>query len=708
MRGRDSAGRFTGGAGGGFNASVTLGADVDRFMRGMDSAADRMQSAGASFAGSAAKMVAAAAALAGGMVMHSLIKGGMEFNAQLEAGRDQIAATLRLYDHVSPGVEASASAAAQFTANLREAEAVQKRLVTIADESPGSFQQVDRMFKSMLPSARAITGDMEKIMALTQKTTLFAGITGDFDLAGSQMGMILGGGAGQEMQMWRLLKPKLKELMVAGDKASEGDSSTKITTAFNQALTPAERLEYVMKSLDSLGPEVAEHFGRSWEGATSQVQSRLRELSGRTMKPLYEMTKDWLVTATSGDDFLSTTGSGFGELKEIADYMGAKIGEAGRKFFNGFSDVISWSIENWEYIASSLERGFNTGLAAAKMFVAAKLAGGAAGAIFNMGKAVVDTGKKIPGFVEHIKKLHASTAPQRDELMPRSIANWIEDIGRSSAMALPAMGLLALAVAGIAVVFVGIAASIIENWDQIVNDLASGTATLAPVFDVIDLLWVKLVAVGNVFLGTNSVVTTTQSVVEGVASAFNTMMGFLSSTIRVTAYFSMALGGLYNTLQMIAIMFNLVITGILTGVKFLLDSVNEWIGSEALASASTQTGYALAKLETDRNKRVDSLDMSTTRKLFDAADAFDRAAVEGEGITANLRKEFEERLAKLGKGDGGGLTKAKGAKVDIHNLNMYNDFRDQDPDRVMGTFVQKLEDVTMRPTQSVALDDNGV
>lgn len=678
---------MTAGAAGaaGFNATVTLGADIDKFMRGIDAAAGRMASTGASFASSAAKMVAAAAGLAAGFAAHGLVQGGIDFNSQMEASRDQIGATLRLYEHLSPGVDATSSAAAQFTANLREAETVQKRLITIADQSPGSFQQVDRMFKSMLPSARAITGDMEKIMDLTQKATLFGGITGDFDLAGSQMGMILGGGAGQEMQMWRLLKPKLTELMEAGGHAKAGASAPQITQAFNQALTPAERLEYVMQSLSVLGPEVAEHFGKSWEGATSNVQSRLRELSGTLTKGLYDKTKEWLVMMTSGEGALSTSGGGYKGLKEAANYAGDRLSAVAGWFFSKLTSAADYLVTNWRPIIDNMERAFHTGMNAAKLFLAAKAAQGAAGGMFNMGKAAFDAGGKLPELVSHIMAL-----------------------GPAALVAVPAVLILGAALAGIVIVFGGVAAYFIEHWDELIAGITSGAITIAPILDVVDLLWAKMVALGSAFIGTTNVAGGAQSVIDGVAGALTWMMGVMGDLIRASAYVSLAIGSVVNGFNLIIIGFNTIISGILMGIQYLMDSVNEWIGSEALTSASASISSAQQVLADDREKRiVSATSLDTTEKLFAAADAFDRATVEGEGITAGLRKDFEGSLAKLGKGEGGGMTKAKGHNVNIHNMNVYNDMRDQDPDRIMGTFVQKLEDVTMRPTQATTLDDNG-
>lgn len=669
----------------GFNANVTLGADIEKFMRGIDSAATKMASVGASFAASAAKMVVAAAGLAAGFAAHGLVSGGMEFNAQMEAGRDKVAATLQLYEHLSPGVEATASAAAQFTGNLREAETVQKRLVKIADESPGSYQQVDRMFQSMLPSARAITGDMEKIMDLTTKTTLFAGITGDFDLAGSQMGMMLGGAAGQEMQMWRLLKPSFAKILEAEKKVKEGATSADITKAFNQALTPAERLEYTMQALNSLGPEVAEHFGKSWEGATSQAESRMKELTGVFSKGLYEQTKSWLVMMTSGEGALSSTGSGYKGLKDAANYAGARLDAAAAWMFGKLTRAVDYLAANWQPIIDNMERAFTTGLNAAKLFLAAKMAQGAAGGMYTMGKAAFDAGGKLPELITGIVAL-----------------------GPAALVAVPAVLVLGAALSGIVLVFGGVAAYFIQHWDDLIAGLASGAITLAPILDVVDLLWAKMVALGSAFIGTTNVAGGAQSVIDGVAGALTWVMGVMGDLIRVSAYVSLAIGSVVNGFNLIIIGFNTIISGILMGIQYLMDSVNEWIGSEALSSASASMTSAQQVLAEDRDKRIISAtSLDTTEKLFAAADAFDRATVEGAGITAGLRKDFEGSLAKLGKGEGGGMTKARGANVNIHNMNVYNDMRDQDPDRIMGTFVQKLEDVTMRPTQATTLDDNG-
>ena len=107
------------------------------------------------------KYAAAAAGLAIGAGLGKAVKEGVLLNMNAESTRNTIAGTLQLMNH-------SAGAADQLGTNIKVAGAAMTALNKIADESPGELEHIQDLFKNMLPGARAATGEMKRILALTQ------------------------------------------------------------------------------------------------------------------------------------------------------------------------------------------------------------------------------------------------------------------------------------------------------------------------------------------------------------------------------------------------------------------------------------------------------------------------------------------------------------------------------------------------------------
>src|SRR5690606_20772768 len=97
-----------------------------------------------------------------------------------------------------------------------------------------------------------------------------------------------------------------------------------------------------------------------------------------------------------------------------------------------------------------------------------------------------------------------------------------------------------------------------------------------------------------------------------------------------------------------------------------------------------------------------------TFKWFDAANAFDDAADYGKNFAKSLQDRIARTLDKESTGAGSGNETTEPPKITIHNVQVYQDLRNHDPDRIMGAFIRKLEKVAALPTSAVTHEDYGV
>ena len=284
---------------------------------------------GIEWATKAGAIIGAAVIAALGAGAGAAVFGGIHDNVKQEQFRGQTATALQLFDFNSidqKGQQVSASD--QFKENLDNAKWYQQELIRIADASPGDQEQVGDLFSGLLPGMASVTQDANRIVDLTQKATLLSGVLGNrFKMVGEQSSRIITGGAGAEMDTWRLLQKPIAE---AGEelgvfKKNSGMVGEKLTMAFNK-LDPGKRLAIFEKGLEKLGPEVAAYFAGSFEGITAQASSALKTLRKELGRGGFEALKTRLKDMNKGG-ILNQKSTEFGKLKDFAGFLGDQIGK---------------------------------------------------------------------------------------------------------------------------------------------------------------------------------------------------------------------------------------------------------------------------------------------------------------------------------------------------------------------------------------------
>lgn len=670
-------------------------------------ASHRITAANAKAVASFGRMAAAVGAAAVAAIGVGALRAGFKFNAEMESMEAQVGTTLRLFDHLSPGVTETSTAAEKFKANLAEARDISKQLVIIADQSPGGFQEVATLFKSMLPAAKSAGVAMQDILGLTQKVTLAAGATGQaFDEAGRDAARIIQGGAGMDVKLFQIAGPLIANaIRKTDDLAGRFDSlapGAKFTEQFNKVLTSAERFRVLTEALGKLGGDEAAYFASNWEGATSTAASAMKMMAGEMMRGPFATIKLKLAEAlTSG--FLG--GDRFKEMIKAAEYLSSILTPITEKFLDFVIRGGNYLADNWRDVFTKVGAAFQTGLAVAKLYAASK-------AVQSVGAAAVSGGASAAKGVAGLRVAF----PIILRFVTMLVAMAPAFLGFLPVLALLAVaaGFLAFAFVGVAAVIAGFVAYFLSEWDAIAKAFMTGTITLGPLMTAVDHLFAKLAALGKSLFGGASAVSIVDVAVQMLTRGVEILTGVISIGLRAWALVS-------NAFNIVTAGIKVIGTGMLAMIAVVLEAVKHAIsylpGTEAVLGG-IQSGlnsiYGMAnRLEASARKDVNE-DM---KRPWEAAQAFDDAfAQAGKGITAKIADAITASpggggggaLAAQGAAQSGGLKRPSETQINVHNMNVYNDLRNEDPDRIAGAFVEQIQRRVERPTQAVTLEDYGI
>lgn len=681
------------------------------------------------YAGLAAKI--GGAGLAGAATL--MAAKGWEMQTSTESARNAIAGTLQLFNH-------SAGAADQLGRNVQIAEASLARLNDIANKSPGELKDVQNLFQGMLPGARSITGDMERILSLTQKAAMLTPVFGgDFALTGNQLSRMMTGGAGAEMETWRTLQ---KVVLDVGQNMTKTGSKTEkifgkgqamgeqLTMAFNK-LAPEDRLRVLEESFARSGSDMADMFATSWEGASSTFKSGWRQIAGAMARPLFDSTKKALVKATSsGGVFSDDTVK---RMQNAAESVGMHFARMAEGAFTRIAAGIAYLESNWKRVANTVYHAFQIGsglVKAAFMFGFTKMVAGAsiiaastaAKGVGAAGRGVVGLGRAGMAMGRGAKGLVGFGRMVADFGSFASLGKTLASAAGSAALLGAAMvplalvaGAAALAVGGLVVIVAGVAAYIASEWDSLMGSIrdgfASGELTLRPLVIAAMTLWERLKEVGRVMLGGATGATLMQGAIDMAVGAVDLLSAGVSGLIEIAADF----------MDFVAEMKSMF--GSEGGTSHRYDRAELERREKMGVHLDTAQRQALASYRAQEShvKMLESAGLGGIARGFQAG----LGAVQGSGVqrwqdrASGLReaadawrkgglkdlnfeevdrytKQLQESLLGLTE-DGKPPPKAKGPRVNIGTLNINQDLRGMDPDRVMSMLVTPLQKVAAMP-----------
>lgn len=438
------------------------------------------------------------------------IVGGVQENVSAESSQNRIGTTLQLFDF-----NAAAGAANQYTRNLQDATWYTKELVRIADAAPGDIGQVEELFQGMLPGMASITQEAKRITSLTQKATLLSAVLDNrFKMVGEQSSRMLTGGAGAEMDTWRLLQAPILEAGKAMGVFSKSQGlGEKLTMAFNK-LDPEKRLAVFEKGLERLGDEVAQQYAGSWEGITSQAISSGKALRRVLGKETFDEIKSGLKAITQDGGPLDAKGPQYRSLREFMGVLGEGFGSATKRGMDYALRATNYVADHWQQIVMSAQAAAHYLVSGAK--VAAGLSAARMGAGLGLG---------VAGFgLDAVRGVGSAVAG-------------IASMGSAALVAAPALLAAGAAAAGLGIVALGagvmlggVVTYLVSNLDELGAAIRSGAVNMQPLLQAVDDLGAKFYALGEYLLGGSTAADGFQTAVDfgtGVVHGLTEAFGYL-------------------------------------------------------------------------------------------------------------------------------------------------------------------------------------
>lgn len=661
------------------------------------------------------------------------VANGLKFNQTMENARLEVASMFQMFNFMDDAAQVANGSATQWQTNLRAASATMNELYEIAKLSPATFGQVAKLYQNSAAGLATQTEDLTRHMEFMKRASLLGGLAGgDYDVLGQQVGRIIAGSAGAEMNIWKVMqKPVLEAGQALGVFKKDLKMGADMTEQFNK-LTGDNRLNIMMKAMEKIGPDVAKSYSESMGGVVSTTQSALEQLTGKLTAPLYESFRKFLIKVNG-------EGGVFGEknlekLGAAAAYFGDVLARAGGRLMSAAERAAQYFSNNWEDIADSAYKAFQIGSALIKGAFAyglTKMMAGAAiwtagAAVSGVGGAAKYGGKGLELFQKFSKQTHVGLVRGAHGkgrgltgMMGSGIGKvlggmdsggfrmfrWLDKaalamgaMASTAAAFVAVIGVAALVLGVLAVAIAGVAAYFVANWesirDSIVKGLRDGTINLKPLIIVASIFWLKLQAVGQALVGGTS----GASMFNGMLNIMIDVIGFAADSV---SFFMKAMAifiGIWGALK-------LALYGVMVPVNGLI---------QMLASAGMVSDESAARSQRNLEKfKNDTLDTFTkVDQLLTKADALDKIDIKSldmKKVDADAKK-YAESLAQfmesIGK-DKKAPTTPKGPTVKIDKVELNWDLRGEDPDRLMTAFMEPLERLADRRVQAYDTLDGG-
>ena len=703
--------------------------------RRMNAMGAAMQRFGTDWAGAIASQISSwgklGATIAGvmGLVTGAgAIASGLKFNKTLEDSQLQIATMYQLFDFLGDSSAVVNGQISQWNANLGVAKGTMTELYEIAKRTPGSYKDILGLYTQSAAGLASQTKDLERHMDFVERAALLGGLTGgDYDVLGAQIGRIIAGNAGAEMTPWQVLKGPITE---AGKELGVFDknlnASADMVQKFNQ-LTGDNRLKLMMKAMDKIGPDVAKSFGESMSGITGTTMSAFQQITGALTAPLYDSFRRFLVRVNSEDGVLG--GKGLDRLIGAAKYFGGVLDRAGDWLFAKVAAGVDYLAHHWQDLTNTMFKAFQIGSAlikgafaygVTKLIAGTAIAtGGAAmrgvGALgqgagwvkefmsprtkaahMGLARGMAGKGRGMTGAIggglgKVFGKLGNDQGAFRlfrglDKLVLKFSA-----LGMSSMAAGVAIGAVALVLGALAVAVAGIGVWFVANWekirDSIVKGLRDGSISLKPVVAAAYVLWHRLLAVGQMFMG--------NATGAGMARA---AIGYLTKMIMFAAdsvsFFMKVIGiflGVWGTLK-------LAFLGLMKVVLMMIQGLAKvGILDQGKADQAQRNYDAYSRSVEDTWTNVDSLLRKADELKRINLDTIDFTQVDKKA--EDMAKGLADWMEKLGASKDGPKTPTQPV-VKVNKVELNWDLRGEDPDNLMVAFVKPLERLADRRIQA--------
>lgn len=393
------------------------------------------------------------------------VRAGIRIFANLTRGAEQ-------YQRELQGTKIGLAAVLQaveggsFESAANKASVVFNQLRTDAVKSVATTQEMFSIYQSILGPIRAAGFGLEKVRDLTNETVAASTALGvDLPQATRDIGLMVRGQAGMDTRLFAILR-------------STG-AIAETTETWNKNLTQTERVNKLSAALSKFTP-AADAYARSWAGVTSTFQDIREQLMAALTGPLFERMGKRLERL---NDYVLAN---WDHLQARAEMMGVKIADAFDRVFGVAERAFVGIAQNWDKIAIRIEQAAKVAGHAALLYGAGQVAGsvvGAAGAISTF------TGAGAVGAAGTAAAAAPAFMGMRPELTAASMAAAGGGGGGAAGAASGLAGVLGPLAAALGMV-AGAVGVVRENWDAFIRIFESSTGgMLAQLTGLLSEMW---------------------------------------------------------------------------------------------------------------------------------------------------------------------------------------------------------------------------
>lgn len=650
---------------------------------------------------------AGAAAAAGVGGFGAMVMKGLAFNKVMENSQAQIGTIFQMFGQNAAAAGQVNDVSRQWAQNLDMARGSMDEMYAISKKSPASFQQVTTLFQNAAAGLATTTNDVGRQMDFIKKAVLAGGLVGgDYQVLGSQVGRVLAGSAGAEMDVWKIMqKPVLEAGQNLGIFGKQMQANAKLTEKFNQ-LTGEQRLAIMEEALANLGGPVAEYFGQTMDGIMSTTVSAVDQVSSKMTTKLFEGFKQFLIRANAEGGIFGP--ENLSKLQAAADYVGMRLGQGAERVYNWIERSVTYFANNWEVIITRMERMWEVGMTVAKMMAAV-----------GATRAALGTGIMAVGQMTTVIGNIGSTA--------KTVIPWLAKWWKVMLVLAPVIAAVGATMAGLVPIMLGAGAYLIQNWDRIMTSIKkgfeTGRITLEPFFYALDLLWAKLVAVGEVLFAGTSAQDGMQGAIMLATDAVYLIIDGLRAMITASEWgawslglFLTAMGTVVSATGSLAESLGIEIGGKVKAVGEAMEKGGAKLGEFSGTMATLGDAFDNASVGADRfsyrlrglfnemennagNSKLYSQALKGVAKEREGESKWVKAAREGKATIGGLHGVLSTRDIKAAAEKKKPPVKPTG-NVNIHTLNVHQDLRDTDPDRLLVAFLDPLKEMADKPKTS--------
>jgi len=274
----------------------------------------------------------AVAAALGGFTFSEIVKGGIEFNSQLQTAKLGLAALITSAYELRDAQGQVLSGMEAFKAAQAEAEELYRKILYRAMQTASTSQELLQTFQAILPFAAQMGISLEQVLNLSEALVNAAKAIGlGYGQAAQEGRDLLMGYVDQNDQLLRALGLNRELLQTWKEQGTLYENAMRKLHAFVQA---------------------SEEFGDTWEGVTSSISDLISMLEGSVFKDTFHVMNKALKEAR---DQLQNLLNDEEKLKSVSKEIALKFIDAAEGVYTAANELYNFGKSIYDFVHSHKE-----------------------------------------------------------------------------------------------------------------------------------------------------------------------------------------------------------------------------------------------------------------------------------------------------------------------------------------------------------------